>query len=129
MRLAFTGFLTNKIVNEEMLKTTRVEYNPKEFKPGLLVRLMLRFIPVVGFKMLNKKLGVKNGAFEKAHDVFSRVDRVDLFPSGSGSRGFILILDKKTALYFYQNSDHFVYDGFELGEYDGGDVTLFDGLK
>jgi len=77
---------------------TSDEHNPKEFKPGLLVRLMLRFIPVVGFKMLNKKLGVKNSAFDKAHDVFSHVDRVDLFPSESGSRGFTLILDKKTSL-------------------------------
>ncbi len=114
---------------EEELKESEVAYDPKAFKPGPLTRLMLRLSPTAGFKMLNKKLGIKNDAFDKAHEVFSNVKRVDIFPAAAGNRGFILVLDKKTALYFYQDGDHFVYDGFEMGEYDGGDVTIFDGLK
>jgi len=114
---------------EEELKGSGVEYNPKAFKPSLLIRLILRLNPTAGFKMLNKRLGIKNDAFDKAHEVFSSVERVDIFPTAAGGRGFIFVLDKKTALYFYQDGDHFVYDGFEIGDYDGGDVTIFDGLK
>jgi len=114
---------------EEELKESGIEYDPKAFKPGPLIRLMLRLSPTTGFKILNKKLGIKNDAFDKAHEAFSNIKRVDIFPTAAGGRGFILVLDKKTALYFYQNGDHFIYDGFELGEYDGGDVTIFDGLK
>ena len=114
---------------EEELKKSGVEYDPKTFKLSPLTRLMLRLSPTAGFKMLNKKLGIKNDTFDKAHEVFSSVKRVDIFPAAAGSRGFIFILDKKTTLYFYQDGDHFVYDGFEMGEYDGGDVTIFDDLK
>jgi len=114
---------------EEEFKESGIEYDPKVFKPDLLIRLMLRLNPIIGFKMLNKKLGIKNNTFNKAHEVFSGIERVDIFPAADGSRGFILVLNKKTALYFYQDGDHFVYDGFEIGEYDGGDVTIFDGLK
>ena len=66
---------------------------------------------------------------EKANNLFSGVGRVDIFPSMSAQRGFQIILNKSTALYFHQDGDHFVFDGSETGEYDGGDVTIFDKLK
>lgn len=61
--------------------------------------------------------------------MFATAKRVDIFPLTSGERGFVLMLNKNTALYFYQDGDHFIYDGFEVGEYDGGDVTIFDHLR
>jgi hypothetical protein len=27
------------------------------------------------------------------------------------------------------DGDHFVYDGFEVGKYDKGDITIFDDIK
>jgi len=47
----------------------------------------------------------------------------------SGSRGFIITLDNNLTLWFYQDGDHFIYDGFEMGEYEDGDVTVLDNFK
>lgn len=91
-------------------------------------KLLLKLWPRVAFKLFAKELGVANPVFDKAHDIFSSTERIDLYPVASGQRGFIVILDLKTALYFYQDGDHFKYDGFEMGEYDGGDVTIFDNI-
>lgn len=77
---------------------------------------------------LAKKIGIANPLFSEAHNLFSRVRRVDLLPLSSGYRGFMIVLDKKTALYFHQDYDHFVYDGFEMGKYEKGDVTIFDDI-
>ncbi len=74
-------------------------------------------------------MGISNQAFSEAHDLFSKIRRVDLLPLKLGYRGFMIVLDKKTALYFHQDYDHFIYDGFEIGEYEKGDVTIFDDLK
>src|SRR3989344_4909754 len=63
---------------------------------------------------------------DRAHELFKKSERIDIAPSKSGLRGFQLIIDGSTALYFYQDGDHFVYDGFEGGEYGKGDVTIFD---
>lgn len=80
-------------------------------------------------KILAKKMGVKNVIFDKLHDLFSKAKRIDFFPCQSDSRGFIIILDRETALFFNQDGDHFVYDGYEMGEYEKGDVGIFDNLK
>ena len=44
------------------------------------------------------------------------------------NRGLIITLDQKFTLWFFQDGDHFVYDGFEIGEYEKGDVTIFDSI-
>ncbi len=77
---------------------------------------------------LAKKIGIANPMFSEAHDLFSKVRRIDLLPLKFGYRGFMIVLDKKTALYFHQDYDHFIYDGFEMGKYEKGDVTIFDNL-
>ena len=115
---------------EEELKEAGIEYDPHGFKPDLLTSLLLRFSPIRGFKRLNTKLGVKNDKFDKAHELFSNTKSIDIFPLSSASgRGFVIVIDRNTALYFYQDGDHFKYDGFEMGEYEKGDVTIFDQLK
>lgn len=91
--------------------------------------MIARFFPKLFFRWHARKMGIQDIVFDRAHDLFTRVQRIDIIPTGAGTRGFILVLDRKTALYFYQDGDHFKYDGFEMGEYDEGDVTLFDHLK
>lgn len=98
-------------------------------KVNWLTKLMLKFWPSLVMKRFAKKLGIKDPVFDRIHQSFSKVNRVDLIPFEPGQRGFMIILDQKTALYFYQDGDHFVYDGFEMGEYEKGDVTIFDNLK
>ncbi len=77
---------------------------------------------------LAKQMGINNSLFDEAHNLFSKVRRIDILPLTYGYRGFMIVIDKKTALYFHQDYDHFVYDGFEIGKYEKGDVTIFDHL-
>ena len=92
-------------------------------------KLMFKFWPGFAMMRMARKMGISDPLFDEAQELFSKVRRIDVLPSASGLRGFVVVLDRKTALYFYQNGDHFVYDGFEMGRYDKGDVTLFDNTK
>ena len=65
---------------------------------------------------------------ERLHAVLDRSSRIDIEPLSAGGRGFRLIIDRRTALYFHQDGDGFDYDGYEVGEYDKGDVTIFDDM-
>lgn len=105
---------------EEELREAGVDYDPDGFRPDFLTRLFLRFWPHVGFKRLNKKLGIVNDVFDKADEVFRGSKRIELYPISG---------DLKTALYFHQDGDHFKYDGFEMGEYEKGDITIFDDIR
>lgn len=98
--------------------------NPISF----LNRFLLRLWPSLAMRLFAKEIGIRNVVFDKAHELFTRVNRIDFFPS-HGDRGFILVIDRKTALFFYQDGDHFEYDGFEMGEYAKGDVTILDGIQ
>lgn len=100
-----------------------------KFEIDWFTKLLLKFWPNLAMKMMARKMGIENPIFDQAHEIFSQVKSVDLLPLESGNRGFMMVLDNKTALYFYQDGDHFVYDGFEMGEYEKGDVTIFDNLK
>ena len=79
-------------------------------------------------RLFANEIGIENAIFNKAHELFSGVGNIDLFPT-HGVRGFILVMDRKTALFFYQQGDHFSYDGFEMGQYNKGEVTVVDTLK
>ncbi|MBU2082126.1 hypothetical protein KKH14_01735 [Patescibacteria group bacterium] len=92
-------------------------------------KLMFKLWPGFAMQRMARKMGISDPLFDEAQELFSRVRRVDILPSASGLRGFVVVLDRKTALYFYQDGDHFVYDGFEMGRYDKGDVTIFDNTK
>lgn len=100
----------------------------KKIKIDWLTKLILKFWPSLAMVRLAKKIGIANPMFSEAHNLFSKVRRIDLLPLKFGYRGFMIVLDKKTALYFHQDYDHFVYDGFEMGKYEKGDVTIFDNL-
>lgn len=100
----------------------------KEIKISWYTRLLLKLWPRAAIAFLARQQGIEDSPFGPLHDIFSGVGRVDIVPYQSGSRGFMIILNRHTALYFNQDSDHFTYDGFEVGKYDGGDVTIFDKL-
>lgn len=101
----------------------------EEFKFDWFTKLLLKFWPTLAMRRLAKDMGIENLIFDKAHEVFSEIQHIDLLPLRGGHRGFMIILDRKTALYFYQDGNHFKYDGYEMGEYDRGDVTIFDNLR
>ncbi len=92
-------------------------------------KLLIKFWPKMAFRVFAKEMGISNPVFDKASEVFGRAERIDIHPLSGPSRGFVIILDLKTALFFYQDGDHFVYDGFEIGEYEKGDVTIFDKIS
>lgn len=98
----------------------------KKIRPSIYNRILFKINPKIGFRKLLKSNGAENESYEKLHDVFSKTKRADIFKTAGGERGFILILDQKTALFFYQDGDHFKYDGFEIGEYGKGEVAIFD---
>ncbi len=94
-----------------------------------LDKMLLKFWPKRTMHRLAKKMKVGNIVFDKLHDVFSKTETIDIFPAAGNQRGFIMVFDHETAIFFYQDGDHFAYDGFEMGEYVKGDVTIFDNLK
>lgn len=114
----------------EDFENKRIRWDYKNLKEGgidLWTRILLRISPLRGIKRLSRRLGLNQDFADKAHEVFVETTRIDIVPSSSGVRGFQLIINGNTALYFNQDGDHFVYDGFEIGEYEKGEVTIFDG--
>ena len=93
-------------------------------------KLLLKLRPKLYMRLAARRMGIKNPVFDQAHDLFSKSERIDLFPrGGSDGRSITMVIDRKTALFFYQDGDHFKYDGFEMGEYGKGEVTVFDQIK
>jgi len=100
----------------------------KQAKISWLTRILLAVALPWGLGRLTKELGGPGiEVSKKAHAFFTKVDRVDIIPSRSETRGFQIVLDNALSLFFCQDGDHFVYDGFEMGLYEDGDVTVFDG--
>jgi len=96
-------------------------------KPTLLTRFLLRAAPRWGIMRLAGELQFPASRLAmKAHRVFAKISRVDVVPLRDGWRGFQIILDHSLSLYFFQDDDHFIYDGFEIGAYGNGEVTVFD---
>lgn len=96
---------------------------------SILLRIFLKVSPRHAFRHLAKRGGVRHSTYEKMHEAFAKTGKVDIFPLSGQGRGFILVLDRNLSFWFYQNGGHFEYDGFEMGEYGKGDVTIFDGNK
>lgn len=95
---------------------------------SIFTKLLLKYCPNLAMRILAKKMGIKNIIFDKAHEALFKTERIDFFPT-VGGRGLVMVIDRETALFFYQEGDHFVYDGYEMGSYNKGDVTIFDDLR
>ena len=92
-------------------------------------RWLLRIAPRLMIGHMLRKSGVDAVDLVATYKFFGN-KRIDLIPLDSRKgRGFLLVLDQKVSLWFFQDGDHFVYDGFEVGRYRQGEVTIFDNLE
>jgi hypothetical protein len=95
-------------------------------------RLLLRFWPRMAMRIFSREIDADYSVLESINGALQGIEHVDIFPFSpreGGHRGFMLVLDRKMALYFYQDGESFRYDGYEMGEYDKGDVSVFDDMK
>ena len=67
----------------------------KKIRIDWFTKLILRFWPSLAMVRLAKKMGITNPLFNEAHNLFSKIRRIDLLPLKFGYRGFIIVLDKK----------------------------------
>lgn len=90
-------------------------------------KYLLRLNPKTIFQQAAAEQGFADNKIDAAEALFRNAKRVDIqpFPNETG-RGFVITLDNVFSLWFYQNGDAFQYDGFEIGPYDNGDITVFD---
>ena len=99
-------------------------------KISLFKIFLMKFAPKTFFRYIAEEQGIDSKKIDFANNLFKKVKRIDIHPlSSQGGRGFIIILDRKLSLHFYQNGDSFYYDGFEIGKYNKGNVTVFDKLN
>lgn len=97
---------------------------------SFIFRFLAKFFPSILIQMQKMFSKINTRPAEDIHNILSRSRRIDIIPSKSGTRAFTILIDQKTALYFSQDGDKFVYDGWEAGEYEEkGEVTIFDDLK
>lgn len=92
-------------------------------------KLLMKFSPGWFMKMQANKLGLDYKKVDLAFKLF-KDSKIHIQPlSGVSGRGFIVFIDNKLSLWFNQDGDCFKYDGFEMGEYDDGEVTVFDVIR
>jgi len=97
------------------------------FKINWFTKLLIKFSPKTFLRYAAKEQGIESEKIDQAMKLFGETERIDIHPLPSRSgRGFIITLGNKLSLFFYQDGDHFYYDGCEMGEYEKGDVTIFD---
>lgn len=105
------------------------KYAFPEFQ-SVIFRFLARFFPFILIQIQKMFSQIDTRPAEELHGVFSQSQRIDLIPSQHSTRAFTILLDQKTALYFSQDGDKFIYDGWEVGEYEEkGEITIFDDLK
>lgn len=98
-------------------------------KINIFTKIFMRFAPKNFLRYAARREGINDKKIIYADKLFNNIERIDIQPlSGAGGRGFIIYLDCKLSLHFYQEGDRFYYDGLEIGEYEKGEVTVFDRL-
>jgi len=92
-------------------------------------KLLLKVAPSLFMKVWASSMDLDYKKVDSAYKLFHDA-KIHIQPlSGITGRGFIVFIDNKLSLWFNQNGDHFKYDGYEMGEYDGGEVTVFDAIR
>ncbi|MDP3066926.1 MAG: hypothetical protein Q8N08_09345, partial [Methanobacteriaceae archaeon] len=72
-------------------------------KINWFTKILMRFAPRNFLFYAAKKQGIEPQKIDYAMKLFGENSRVDIHPlSSQGGRGFIVILDNKLSLYFYQ---------------------------
>ena len=99
----------------------------KVIGPNHFTKFLMRFSPKLFLRLAAKEQKVDYQDLENAMELFGKAKRIDFQPlSSTGGRGLIITLDQKLSLWFFQDGDNFKFDGYEMGEYDEGEVTVFD---
>lgn len=91
-------------------------------------KIVMKFFPKLFLRMSADELGLDKKKIEYAYKLFEDA-KIHIEPLSSSGRGFVITLDNKLTLWFYQDGKHFKFDGIEMGEYDNGEVTVFDDCK
>lgn len=74
--------------------------------------------PTAAFEFASQLEGLPPDLFSEAHKVFSSVKRIEFYPIDTDKEpGWMIILDQKLSLWFYQKDNNWTYDGFEIGDY------------
>lgn len=111
----------DEIQNEKEVQTETIPWYKK---------LLFRISPRLLMKLEAHNLKIDDKKFEFANKLFANAERVDILPlSGIDGRGFVITIDNNLSLLFSQDGNRFVYDGYEIGKYEDGNVTVFDNLK
>lgn len=97
-------------------------------KMNRLTKAFFRFLPQGFLRYAAWRQGVRIKKLGYAEKLFADCRSIDIQPLSGGNRGFILFLDRQFSLWFFQDGDHFIFDGYEIGEYEAGEVTVFDRL-
>lgn len=95
---------------------------------NFLNKFFLKFFPQTFLRWEARKLKVDK-RLDACLKLFDGAKRVDFFPLTGGHRGFMIVIDNAFSLWFFQNEDHFVFDGYEMGEYENGNVTVMDSCR
>ncbi|NTW13914.1 MAG: hypothetical protein HGA31_02690 [Candidatus Moranbacteria bacterium] len=98
-------------------------------EPAFPFRFLERFAPWLLPTAVNLSFILFERDAEKIHAVLDKSRRIDIEPLSGSGRGFRLIVDRRTAYIFHQEGDGFDYDGYEVGDFEKGDVTIFDDLN
>ena len=112
-----------------LLQRTRKLYHVSSYMNNWFTKILFKISPELGVKYLTRKMDTKTDSIQTFHSLFSAVKRVDVHPLETGFRGFALVLNQETALYFIQDGEHFKYKGYEVGKFEGGDVRVFDKIR
>ena len=91
-------------------------------------KILMRIWPTGFIKYVAWRKGCSPSLVRYANLLFEEAS-VDMVPTKTGGRGFQIILNNKLSLYFYQDGKHFKYDGWEVGEYEDGDIAVFDSQR
>lgn len=95
-------------------------------KVNFLTKLFMKFSPKGFLRYAARNQGVNPSKIDYAEKLFQDCQKIHIQPLSGPHRGFIIFLDNNFSLWFYQDGDYFVFDGYEMGEYVDGDVTVFD---
>ena len=97
-------------------------------KINWLIKLLIILLPKRFLQWEAWRRGVAPERLRYAEHLFAGCKRIDIQPLCGQTRGFILFLDSRFSIWFFQDGDHFTFDGYEVGEYGAGEVTVFDRL-